>query len=91
MKAAVFKKQNEMAVVDIPKPSAGAGEVLLKVHNCGICGSDLHLVQRGVGLPVDSVMGHEFCGEIAELGAGVNGYRLGERVTSLPLYRMRHL
>lgn len=84
MKAAVFKRQNEMAVVDIPKPSAGAGEVLLKVHNCGICGSDLHMVQRGMNLPVDSVMGHEFCGEISELGAGVSGYQLGERVTSLP-------
>ncbi|HEY6394789.1 MAG TPA: alcohol dehydrogenase catalytic domain-containing protein [Candidatus Binataceae bacterium] len=84
MKAAVFRKQNEMAVVDVAKPKPGAGEVVLKVHNCGICGSDLHAVQYGTGLPPESVMGHEFCGEIHEIGAGVSGYKIGERVTSLP-------
>ncbi len=84
MKAAVFKQKDEMAVIEVPKPSAGPGEVVLKVHNCGICGSDLHAVQYGSGMPADTVMGHEFCGEIHELGAGVAGYRLGDRVTSLP-------
>ncbi len=75
-----------MAVVDLPEPVAGAGEVVLKVHNCGICGSDLHAVQYGIGMPPDTVMGHEFCGEIHSLGPGVNGYQLGERVTSLPYF-----
>jgi (R,R)-butanediol dehydrogenase/meso-butanediol dehydrogenase/diacetyl reductase len=84
MKAAVFKKKDEMAVIDLPAPVAGAGEVVLKVHNCGICGSDLHAVQYGLGMAPDTVMGHEFCGEIHSLGAGVNGYRVGDRVTSLP-------
>ena len=84
MKAAVFKRQNQMAVIEVPNPHPGAGEVVLKVHNCGICGSDLHAVQYGVGLPQDTVMGHEFCGEIHELGSGVEGFKLGERVTSLP-------
>ena len=84
MKAAIFKKQNEMAVEDVPKPKAGAGEVVLKVHTCGICGSDLHAVQYGMGLPPNTVMGHEFCGEIHEIGSGVRGYEIGERVTSLP-------
>jgi 2-desacetyl-2-hydroxyethyl bacteriochlorophyllide A dehydrogenase len=84
MKAAVFKAQNEMAVIDVPNPRAGAGEVVLKVHDCGICGSDLHAVQYGLGMPPDTVMGHEFCGEIFEIGAGVSGYKLGQRVTSLP-------
>jgi (R,R)-butanediol dehydrogenase / meso-butanediol dehydrogenase / diacetyl reductase len=84
MKAAVYKRQNEMAVIDVPRPIAGPGEVVLKVHNCGICGSDLHAVQYGFGMPPDSVMGHEFCGEIVELGPQVNGYALGDRVTSLP-------
>ena len=41
MRAAVFKKKDEMAVIDVPNPVAGAGEVVLKVHNCGICGSEL--------------------------------------------------
>ena len=51
MKAAMFKRLNEMAVVDIPKPVAGEGEVVLKVHACGICGSDLHAVRFGFGMP----------------------------------------
>jgi 2-desacetyl-2-hydroxyethyl bacteriochlorophyllide A dehydrogenase len=84
MKAAVFKKKDEMAVIEVPNPTAGAGEVVLKVHNCGICGSDLHTVQYGTGMPPNTVMGHEFCGEIHALGAGVHGYQLGDRVTSLP-------
>ncbi len=84
MKAAVYKRQNEMAVIDVPQPRAASGEVVLKVHDCGICGSDLHAVQYGFGMPPDSVMGHEFCGEIVELGPKVTGYAVGDRVTSLP-------
>jgi (R,R)-butanediol dehydrogenase/meso-butanediol dehydrogenase/diacetyl reductase len=84
MKAAVYKRPNEMAVIDLPRPVAGPGEVVLKVHDCGICGSDLHAVQYGFGMPPDSVMGHEFCGEIVELGPRVDGYAIGDRVTSLP-------
>ena len=84
MKAAVYKKPNEMAVVEVPQPVAGPGEVVLKVHDCGICGSDLHAVQYGFGMPPDSVMGHEFCGEIVELGPEVGGYAIGDRVTALP-------
>lgn len=84
MKAAAFKKQNEMHVIDAPRPQAGAGQVVLKVHDCGICGSDLHAVQFGIGLPPDTVMGHEFAGEICEIGPGVSGYTVGDRVTSLP-------
>ena len=84
MKAAVYKQPNEMAVIDVPRPVAGRGEVVLKVHACGICGSDLHAVQYGFGMPPDSVMGHEFCGEIVEIGPLVGGYAIGDRVTSLP-------
>jgi (R,R)-butanediol dehydrogenase / meso-butanediol dehydrogenase / diacetyl reductase len=84
MKVAVYKRPNEMAVIDIAKPQAAAGEVLLKVHACGICGSDLHAVQYGLGLKPDCVMGHEFCGEVCEIGPGVTGYQLGERVAALP-------
>jgi threonine dehydrogenase-like Zn-dependent dehydrogenase len=58
--------------------------VLLKVHDCGICGSDLHAVQLGLGLKPDCVLGHEFCGEIAAVGDQVSGFGTGERVTALP-------
>lgn len=64
MKAAAFKKQNQMHVIDVPRPNPGQGQVVLKVHDCGICGSDLHAVQFGMGLAPDTVMGHEFAGEI---------------------------
>ena len=84
MKAAAFKRQNEMGLIDAPIPKAGAGEVVLKVHNCGICGSDLHACQYGFGMPPDSIMGHEFCGEICELGSGVRNYTIGQRVAALP-------
>lgn len=83
MKAAAYKKQNEVGVIDASVPKAGAGEVVLKVHNCGICGSDLHAVQLGT-LRGECIMGHEFCGEIHEIGAGVRGFQVGERVASLP-------
>jgi len=84
MKAAAFKQINQMGIIDAPNPKAGAGEVVLKVHNCGICGSDLHACQYGFGMPPDSIMGHEFCGEIVELGKGVSNYALGQRVAGLP-------
>jgi (R,R)-butanediol dehydrogenase/meso-butanediol dehydrogenase/diacetyl reductase len=84
MKVAVYKRPNEMAVMDAPKPRAAAGEVVLKVHACGICGSDLHAVQYGLGMKPDTIMGHEFCGEVHEVGAGVSDYRVGDRVAALP-------
>ncbi|HKD70297.1 MAG TPA: alcohol dehydrogenase catalytic domain-containing protein [Candidatus Binataceae bacterium] len=95
MKAVVCKAQNRLAVEDVPKPQAGAGQVLLKVRACGICGSDLHALEYGfaetggVGTrfalsSVGNIMGHEFCGEIAEVGAGVDAFKPGDRVTSLP-------
>jgi len=84
MKAAAFKRQNEMGIIEVAKPKAGPGEVVLKVHDCGICGSDLHACQYGFGMPADSVMGHEFCGEVHEIGAGVRGFEPGQRVAGLP-------
>jgi (R,R)-butanediol dehydrogenase/meso-butanediol dehydrogenase/diacetyl reductase len=73
-----------MAVIDTPQPTATASQVVLKVHDCGICGSDLHACQYGMGMPEGSIMGHEFCGEVSEIGAGVSGFKLGERVVGLP-------
>ena len=84
MRAAAFKQINEMGIIDAPKPSAGAGEVVLKVHDCGICGSDLHACQYGMGMPPGSIMGHEFCGEVHEIGASVRGFEMGQRVAALP-------
>ena len=68
---------------EVPTPSPGQGEVLVAVKAAGICGSDLHIYHGDIQLllrpPV--VIGHELAGVIAELGAGVEGLRIGQRVT----------
>src|SRR5438874_315043 len=70
----------ELRMVPVPEPAPG--EVLLRVRAVGVCGSDLHQYHGTqswrVNWPV--TLGHEFCGEIAELGPGVDGWAVGERV-----------
>jgi L-iditol 2-dehydrogenase len=70
---------------DIPRPSAGPGEVLVHIQRIGVCGSDIH-VYHGLhpytSYPV--VQGHEVSGLIAEIGAGVSGLDLGDLVTFMP-------
>ena len=66
---------------DIPQPRPGRGEVVLRVRAALTCGTDKKLLERGharISLPV--TMGHEACGEIVEVGEGVAGFRVGERV-----------
>src|SRR6266545_2292448 len=66
---------------DVPPPRAGRGEVVIRVLAALTCGTDRKLLARGhpkIALPV--TMGHEACGEIAEVGEGVEGFRIGERV-----------
>ncbi len=86
MKALVKSKAEEgLWLEDVPKPTAGPGEVLIKIKKTSICGTDLHIwkwdkwAQRTI--PVPMTIGHEFCGEIAEVGAGVHDFTVGERVS----------
>lgn len=82
MKALVLVEYGRLAYEDVPVPAAGADEVLVAVGACGICGSDVHGMDGSTGRrqpPV--IMGHEAAGVIAELGADVAGWRLGQRVT----------
>jgi alcohol dehydrogenase/L-iditol 2-dehydrogenase len=69
---------------DRPKPTIGSRDVLLKVRGVGVCGSDLHqwhhAASWSVNYPV--ILGHEFAGEIAEVGAEVEGFAVGDRVVS---------
>ena len=83
MKALFYEGPNRMHVADLPEPSPAAGEVKLRVGACGICGSDVHgyTGQSGRRVP-GMVMGHEFAGEIVELGSGVDGWKTGQRVTA---------
>ncbi len=89
MKAAVFHGPRDVRFEEIDKPVLAAGEVLLKVGACGICGSDLHTYRHGMflqlGSPIDSgrVLGHEFSGEVVEINGDVPGVSIGDRVTTV--------
>lgn len=82
MKAArISQWRAPLEIVDLPSPSAGEGAVVLKVLACGVCRSDWHAwvgADPDVSLP--HVPGHEFCGEVIEVGAGVNRWAKGDRV-----------
>lgn len=72
-----------MVVQDVPDPVPGPHEVLVKVKNVGICGSDLHYYIHGL-LPQDYIMGHEVTGTVASLGNEVTGWNEGDRVCVCP-------
>jgi len=71
-------------IEDVPRPAPGDGEVLIRVHKTSICGTDLHIHRwdawAQATIPVPMVIGHEFVGEITELGARVDGLQVGQRV-----------
>ncbi len=83
MKAAVYEGIETMRVVDRPTPKAGPGEAVVKIALCGICGTDLHIYFEGM-LPPPFVPGHENVGTIVELGEGVEGFAVGDRVVAGP-------
>jgi len=82
MKAAILKNVRELVVEEVPDPKIGADEVLVRVSTCGICGTDLHLYKNGALNP-DQKMGHEAAGTIAEVGARIKGFHVGDRVAIL--------
>jgi L-iditol 2-dehydrogenase len=82
MNALTLTAYNEFAFGEVPRPVAGAGEVLVRVKACGICGSDVHGYDGTSGRRIPPIiMGHEASGEIAEVGEGVNRWKVGDRVT----------
>ncbi|HZE66814.1 MAG TPA: alcohol dehydrogenase catalytic domain-containing protein [Sporichthyaceae bacterium] len=81
MQAVVLKKAYEIAVEEVPKPSElGSGEVLLKVEQTAICGTDLGPYSGKLELEDDVRIGHEFLGTITDVGPGVNLFDAGDRV-----------
>ena len=83
MRAAIFKEKGQPLVIeDIPEPIPKEGQVLVKIKACGICGSDIHASETD-WTPKNIVMGHEFSGIIAGLGAGVKKWEVGQRVAAL--------
>ena len=70
---------------EIEKPTPKAGEVLVRVRASGICGSDIPRVLHGGAHFFPIILGHEFSGEIAAIGEGVEGFLIGDRVSGAPL------
>ncbi|MDQ2832880.1 MAG: zinc-dependent dehydrogenase [Acidobacteriota bacterium] len=79
MRAAVYRGVNDVRVETIAVPEIGSGEVLVKIHTCGICGTDLKKIHSG-SHAAPRVFGHEMAGTIVRVGAGVEGFAVGERV-----------
>jgi (R,R)-butanediol dehydrogenase/meso-butanediol dehydrogenase/diacetyl reductase len=86
MKAAVLlEARKPLQIQEVPDPTPGPAELVLKVEGCGICGSDLHVSDLPGALPAGTVMGHEFSGVVVEVGKEAAArFRVGERVCALP-------
>lgn len=83
MKGAVFYGKNNLTVEEIEIPGLKPDEVLIKVHACGICGTDMHIFDGDEGAaatPPGTVLGHEFAGEVVKTGEAVKGIAPGCRV-----------
>src|SRR6201984_3448681 len=79
MLAAVYRCVNDVRLETVPVPQIGRGEILLRVHTCGICGTDLKKIATG-SHSAPRIFGHETSGVIAAVGDGVRGFHPGDRV-----------
>jgi (R,R)-butanediol dehydrogenase/meso-butanediol dehydrogenase/diacetyl reductase len=89
MRAAIYRRPGVIEIEERPAPLPGAGEVLLRVEFCGICGTDLHEYESGrlfygPERPADTVFGHEFSARVVALGPEVEGVAPGDLVTVNP-------
>jgi alcohol dehydrogenase len=80
MRANVFHGPNDIRIEEVPRPSAGVGEAVIRITLTTICGTDLHILRGEYPVKAGLVIGHEPVGVIEELGEGVTGYKIGDRV-----------
>lgn len=83
MKAAVFYGKHDLRVEEVALREIGAKEILMKVHACGICGTDVHIFNGDEGAaktPAGTALGHEFSGEVIKVGAEVSSVKPGDRI-----------
>jgi (R,R)-butanediol dehydrogenase / meso-butanediol dehydrogenase / diacetyl reductase len=85
VRVGVFRGVRRIELEQAPEPVAGPGDVVIDVKACGICGSDLHTYLEGALVEVGQVLGHEFSGDVVEVGAEVTGLAPGDRVTAIPI------
>ncbi|MDP9268065.1 MAG: alcohol dehydrogenase catalytic domain-containing protein [Acidobacteriota bacterium] len=79
MTAAVYRGPGDVRVESVPVPKIGRGELLIRVHTCGICGTDLKKISTG-SHSAPRIFGHEIAGVVAAVGAGVTKFKPGDRV-----------
>jgi L-iditol 2-dehydrogenase len=79
MRAAVYRGVKDVRLETVPVPAIGPGELLLRVHTCGICGTDLKKIHTG-SHSAPRIFGHETSGMVAAAGAGVTKFKTGDRV-----------
>ncbi len=86
MRAAVWTGPREMQIQEVERPAVAAGELLLRVNTVGICGSELsgYLGENSLRVP-PLIMGHEFGAVVEDVGEGVTGFAVGDRVTANPM------
>jgi 2-desacetyl-2-hydroxyethyl bacteriochlorophyllide A dehydrogenase len=84
VRAVEVAEDRRLVAGERPAPQPGPGQALVEVAYCGICGSDLHFRDVPELFPAGTVPGHEFSGRIADLGDGVHGWSVGDRVCVLP-------
>jgi L-iditol 2-dehydrogenase len=81
MKAALLESIGSIKVRTVDKPKVRPGTLLVKVGACGICGSDLRTFKSGnPRISCPAILGHEFSGEITEVGEGINNFKVGDRI-----------
>ncbi len=87
MRAVVLYGPNDLRYEEVPTPTAQAGEIVIRTRAAAVCGTDLRIIDgtktRGVRIP--GIIGHEIAGEVWEVGPGVAGFRVGERVSVTPI------
>ncbi len=81
MKAAIYEGLDRMTVREVPTPSPGENEVLVRVRSCAVCGSDIRIFHHGNSrVHPPAILGHEIAGEVVEAGRNVTKFRPGDRV-----------
>lgn len=88
MQAAIFSEPGKpLAIEKVDDPTPGASDIVMKVHSCGICGTDLHMTEDHgpeFSLPRGGTPGHEYAGEVVEIGREVKRFKIGDRICAQP-------
>ena len=81
MRAAVYRGPSLISVENVPMPTISEGEILVRVHTCGVCGTDLKKIEYGLVAP-PRIFGHEFAGTVVQRGSRVKRFNVGDRVAA---------